>query len=243
MSLAFTSAVVNCKIGDQWKKIFGSASQIYANSVTLWSVRPDGKVYYCTRPCKGVWTHVGDPRMRTADVDSMYSWGIGKDGYGYQKGMQNSGGWVKHTQIPNMIDIAASSQSFMWFINKNKEVLWLQHYTSTLHKVQGKFDQIDAESEYVYALNVSTLTVYVRPVHGRGEWRIIPGNVKYISTGIHDLFAIGTDDNLYRCTIPCAGVWESIGRPEAGVVQIDATVDALFAVTSAGVIYYHELPL
>ena len=230
----------------QWTRVYGTMSQVHANSFALWGIDAKLKAYYCFRPCTGNWIHVGD-NMVNIDVDAFYSWGIGNDGFPYRKGMQNSGGWVKHTAFSNTIDIAAGRDSYMWFIHKNKEVTWMRHYTGTLHKVPGKFDQIDANAQYVYALNRTTSTISSRPIapiHGRGEWRTIPGKMKYVTAGIHDIFAIGIDDKLYRCTIPCAGIWELMGSPSAtGVVHIDATNEALFAVNSGGEIYRHEIPL
>ena len=241
-----SSSVADCHAAvakASWIKVYGTMSQVFANSVSLWAIDAKLKAYYCTRPCTGNWIHVGDS-MVNIDVEAFHLWGIGNDGFPYRKGMENSGEWAKHTHIPNTIDIAAGRDSYMWFIHNNKEVTWLQHYTSPLHKVPGKFDQIDANGQYVYALNRTTSTISSRPIHGRGEWRVIPGKMKYVTAGIHDIFAIGVDDKLYRCNIPCAGVWELMEFPEeVGLTQIDTTIDALFAVTSNGVIFRHELPL
>ena len=50
---------------------------------------------------------------------------------------------------------------------------------------------------------------------------VIPGKMKYVTAGVHDIFvAIGIDDKLYCCTKPCAGVWELMGSPSMGVIQI-----------------------
>ena len=228
----------------QWTKLYGTMSQVYANSVSLWSIDAQLRAYYCLRPCTGNWVHVGSS-MVNIEVDAFYSWGIGTDGFPYRKGMENSGGWVKHRAFPNVIDIAAGRDSYLWFLRSNKQVFWVRHYTSGLihNIVPGKFDQIDANSQHVYALNSTTNVISFRPVHGRGEWHTIPGQMKYVTAGTREVFAIGTDDELYRCTTPCAGTWEQMGSPAADVVQLDATIDALFAVTSAGGIYRHELPL
>ncbi|XP_011409280.1 PREDICTED: lectin L6-like [Amphimedon queenslandica] len=230
----------------QWTKLYGTMSQVYANSVSLWSIDAQLKAYYCPRPCTGNWAHVGSS-MVNIEVDAYYTWSIGADGYLYKKAMQNSGGWFKHTYWPrDMIDIASTRDSYMWFLHEDKSISWIKHYNPTVHKVTGKFDQIDANSQHVYALNKTTNVISFRPVHGRGQWRTIPGQMKYVTAGTHEIFAIGVDDELYRCTIPCAGIWEQMGSPAlpaSNVVQLDATIDALFAVTSAGGIYRHELPL
>ena len=83
--------------------------------------------------------------------------------------MENSGDWFKHTHMPNTIDIAAGRDLYLWFIHNNKEVTWLQHYTSPLHKVPGKFDQIDANSQYVYALNRTTIAPFHLILYMEGE--------------------------------------------------------------------------
>ena len=115
--------------------------------------------------------------------------------------------------------------------------------TGAIQKFSGNFDQIDANIDYLFALNATTHTIHYKHIDGRGNWRSIPGHMKYVTAGVRDLFAIGVDNDIYRCTIPCAGTWELMGLPEEGVVQLDATIDALFAVTSAGIIYRHDLPL
>ena len=220
----------------QWTKLYGTMSQVYANSVILWSIDAQLKAYYCPRPCTGNWVHAGN-NIINIDVDSYHLWTVRTDGFPYIKGMENSGGWSKQTHIPSVVDVAATRDSNLWFLHQNKEISWIQHYTSTLHKVPGKFDQIDANGIYVYAVNKTTNVISFRPVHGRGQWRTILGQMKYVTAGTHEIFAIGVDDELYRCTIPCAGIWEQMGSPAlptSNVVQLDATIDALFAVTSAG---------
>ena len=143
-----------------------------------------------------------------------------------------------------MIDVASSNDLYVWFLDTNKEIYRWRHITAASKKFPGKFDQIDAGSVYIYALNASTHTIYARPVDGRGEWRLIPGEMKYVSAGVRDLFAIGADDKLYHCAIPCAGLWETVGQPaESDLIQLDVTDDALIAVTRGGVIYFHEIPL
>ena len=242
LSLFFTSAV-NCAIGNQWKKVAGIMSQVYATSEFLWGINAYRKIHYCVRPCTGNWIGAGDG-YTNADIEGIYIWGINVNSYSYHKVKDSTGSWSAHGEIRNMVDVAVGNDLYVWFLNNNKEIFRFRHINAAIQKYPGKFDQIDAEAEYIYALNASTHTIYVRPVTGKGDWRPIPGNkMKYVSTGIHDLFAIGIDDNLYRCTIPCAGMWESIGSPEADVVQIDASSDALIAVTGGGVIYYHEIPL
>uniref|UniRef100_A0A1X7T8R4 Uncharacterized protein n=1 Tax=Amphimedon queenslandica TaxID=400682 RepID=A0A1X7T8R4_AMPQE len=197
----------------QWTKLYGTMSQVYANSVVLWSIDAQLKAYYCLRPCTGNWAHVGSS-MVNIEVDAYYTWSIGADGYLYKKAMQNSGGWGKHTYWPHdMIDIASTRDSYMWFLHEDKSISWIKHYNPTVHKVTGKFDQIDANSQHVYALNKTTNTISFRPVHGRGQWRTIPGQMKYVTAGTHEIFAIGVDGELYRCTIPCAGTWEQMGSP------------------------------
>uniref|UniRef100_A0A1X7SUN9 Uncharacterized protein n=1 Tax=Amphimedon queenslandica TaxID=400682 RepID=A0A1X7SUN9_AMPQE len=49
--------------------------------------------------------------MVNIEVNASYLWGIGADGFPYQKGIENSGGWVKHSHFPNMMDIAATRDS------------------------------------------------------------------------------------------------------------------------------------
>ena len=226
----------------QWTKLYGTMSQVFATSLSLWSIDAQLRSYYCLRPCTGNWVRIGSHSMMNIDADPIYSWGIATNGVSYL--MKNYGGWSRlHPSLHNVIDIAAGRDSCFWLLGSDKQVFWVPHYTATVHKVPGKFDQIDANSQHVYALNKTTNVISFRPIHGRGQWRTIPGQMKYVTAGTREIFAIGIDDELYRCTTPCAGIWEQMGSPAAGVVQLDATIDALFAVTSAGGIYRHELPL
>ena len=132
-----SSSVADCHAAvakASWIKVYGTMSQVFANSVSLWAIDAKLKAYYCKRPCTGNWIHVRD-NMVNIDVEAFHLWGIGNDGFPYQKGMENSGEWVKHTHIPNTKDIAGRGL-YMWYIHNSKEVTWLKHYTtSPLHKV------------------------------------------------------------------------------------------------------------
>ena len=106
-----SSSVADCHAAvakAPWIKVYGTMSQVFANSVSLWAI----DAYYCTRPCTGNWIHVRD-NMVNIDIEAFHLWGIGNDGFPYQKGMEYSGEWVKHAHIPNTKDIAAGRGSYM----------------------------------------------------------------------------------------------------------------------------------
>ena len=240
--LSLLSTAAHCNIGEEWTKIIGSMTQVYANADFVWGVNPYGQAYICARPCTGNWIHSAD-NVRSFDTESIYAWVVNTDSYTYLKLVGTTGSWGRRDEVTNMIDVASGSNTYVWFLNNNKDIYRWRHVTSVMQKFPGKFDQIDAGFDYVYAVNATTHAIYVRRVDGRGDWRTIPGKMKYVTAGMRDIFAIGMDSNLYRCEIPCAGLWEAINFPETGLSQIDATIDGLFAVTSGGVIYYHEIPL
>ena len=243
--LHFTASCAYGQLGYQWTKIPGTYSQVYGNIEIVWGINAHHQVYYCVRPCTGNWVH-DTSSVSNLDVGIVLTWVISHDSYAYYKSSDSSNSWIKRTEIPTaMIDIAASGNLYVWFLTNTRELYRWRHINSAVVKFPGlgKFDQIDANVDYLFALNATSHAINYRKVDGKGEWRIIPGKMKYVTVGIHDIFAIGVDDKLYRCTIPCAGVWELMGSPSMGVVQIDATTDALFAVTTGGDIYRHELPL
>ena len=231
-------------LGYQWTKIHGSMSEVYANVEFIWGINPHKNLYYCARPCTGNWIHSAS-NVKGFDTEFIYAWLSSTNSYVYLKVSDSAGSWGKRTDYPrNVIDFAASGNLYVWVLTSTRELYRWRHINFAVVKFPGKFDQIDVNVDYLFALDATSHAINYRKVDGKGEWRVIPGKMKYVTAGSHDIFAIGVDDKLYRCTIPCAGgIWELMGSPERGVVQLDATIDALFAVTSGGNIYRHEIPL
>ena len=230
-------------LGYQWTKIYGSMSEVYANVEFIWGINPHKNLYYCARPCTGNWIHSAS-NVKGFDTEFIHAWYSSTNSYVYGKVSDSTNTWGKRTDfLQHVIDFASSGNLYVWTLSRNKELYRWRHISWSTKKFPGKFDQIDANVEYIFALNSTLHAINYRPIDGKGEWRVIPGKMKYVTAGSHDIFAIGVDDKLYRCTVPCAGIWELIGSPERGVVQLDATTDALFVVTSGGNIYRHEIPL
>ena len=241
--LLFLLKFSNGDLGYQWTKIYGSMSEVYANFEFIWGINPHKNLFYCARPCTGNWIH-SVANVKGFDTGFIHAWYSSTNSYVYFKASDSTGSWIRRSECPrNVIDFASSSTLYVWILSKNKELYRWRHFSAAVVKFPGKFDQIDANVDYLFALNATSHAINYRKVDGKGKWRIIPGKMKYVTAGSHDIFAIGIDDKLYRCTMPCAGIWELMGSPERGVVQLDATTDALFAVTSGGNIYRHEIPL
>lgn len=142
--------------------------------------------------------------------------------------------------------IAAGGNGYIWLLDDDNNI-W-KYWSTTLESADsfssGRFTNIAANSEYVFGIDYNNMINYRLIFGGEGPWKTIPGEFKCMRAGTREIFAVGLNNTqMFHCTIPCIGNWEKMESPANYVVQLDATVDALFAVTSAGVIHRHDLPL
>lgn len=155
-TLSFT--VAYCDTGDQWSKVIGTMSQVYTTVEYIWGIDPYHKLYYCVRPCTGNWVYSTES-VSMVDVESIFAWLISHDTNVYVKNSDNQGSWSQRSEISkNMIDIAASSNLYVWFLQNNKEIYRWRHITATTQKQTGKFDQIDSNIDYIYLPSMLPLT-------------------------------------------------------------------------------------
>ena len=229
--------------GDQWTQVFGKMESVVANINYLVGRNPSNRLYVCTRPCNGDWVHTRNDIVNFA-VDDDYIWANdnGRKDALYRR--KFNGNWESIGVFNSPKDIALGGHGYNWGINTNNLINICKKPCDGAWGSFGdeKLSQIDSGIEYVYGINTTTHTVSYHRIDGRGEWRNIPGEMKYVTAGLNDIFGIGNNQDLYRCEIPCTGSWERVGFPWPGLNKIDATIDGLFAVTTGGDIYRHEIP-
>uniref|UniRef100_A0A1X7SWT2 B30.2/SPRY domain-containing protein n=1 Tax=Amphimedon queenslandica TaxID=400682 RepID=A0A1X7SWT2_AMPQE len=226
-----------------WTQIPGpnnsSMHSVSANSQFLWGINSKNEAMYCLRPCKGNWIY-STPNMRSLDAGPVYTWFIGLDNNTYHATVKKSSIAMNITEAT---EIAAGGNGFIWYLDQYgytwKWSIGLEYADSSNDR---KFINIAANSEHVFGIDGEGTINYCAIVGG--PWKTIPGHFISMTAGSQEIFAIDRNNRqLYRCTIPCAENWEAMESPSNDVVQLDATIDALFAVSSKGAIYRHHLSL
>ena len=215
---------------------------VHASSEFLWGIDINDYALYCKRPCSK-WeyrTH----NIRSLDVGTDFTYFVSFD-YKVYRGTANENKYEIAINGFSAIEVAAGGNGFIWFLDANS---YLRKWSTGSGYVERSiglgFNEIAANNEYVFGIDYSNTINYCPIFGGEGLWKTIPGQFKCMAAGARELFAVGFNyTQMFRCTIPCIGNWEKMEPPSNDVVQLDATVDALFAVTSAGIIYRHELPL
>ena len=226
-----------------WTQIPGpnnsSMHSVHANSQFLWGINSNNEAMYCLRPCTGNWID-SLHNIRYLDVGPVHTWFVGLD-YNLYHGTVKEFGIANN--ITGIFDVAAGGNGFIWYIDQYgyiwKWSIGLEYRDSSNSDI---IFNIAANSEHVFGIDVTGTINYCAIVGG--PWKTIPGHFTCMTAGTREIFAVSeSDKQLYRCPMPCTGNWEAMGSPSNDVVQLDATIDALFAVTSAGVIYRHHLTL
>ena len=94
---------------------------------------------------------------------------------------------------------------------------------------------IEVGDEEVWGVN-ATNHILKRPVNGSGEWRSVPGEMRYISaSGYRYVWGIAPNDRLYNCEMPCDnGEWQYIG---VNYRLVDATRNYVMGYTNDNVLY------
>uniref|UniRef100_A0A1X7V599 Uncharacterized protein n=1 Tax=Amphimedon queenslandica TaxID=400682 RepID=A0A1X7V599_AMPQE len=232
--------------GQLWIQVQGAGPamhSVHANSEFLWGIDTLNYAQYCKRPCSSKWeyrTH----NIRNLDVGTDFTYFVSFDYKLYRGTAKESNYEIANEEI-GTTDVAAGGNGYIWFLDADNNIRkWSTSLESVESSIDGRFINIAANSEYVFGIDYSN-TINYRPIFGgEGPWETIPGQFKCMTAGAREIFAVGYNNTqIFRCTIPCIGNWEKMESPASNVVQLDATVDALFAVTGAGIIYRHDLPL
>ena len=94
---------------------------------------------------------------------------------------------------------------------------------------------IEVGDEEVWGVN-ATNHIFKRPVDGSGEWRSVPGEMRYISaSGYRYVWGIAPNDSLYNCEMPCDnGEWQYIGD---NFQLVDATRNYVVGYTTDEIVF------
>jgi len=65
-------------------------------------------------------------------------------------------------------------------------------------------------------------------------WVKVPGGLKYVSTSRSWAWGVNSNDNIYKCRLPCYGAWQAV---DGKLKQIDAGDQEVWGVNSADMIY------
>ena len=242
--LAFSSFTAK---GQEWTQVTGYQGtpmhSVHANAKYLWALTTNNDSYFCERPClPNKWIKVYcTQNVRTLDVGPYYAWLVINDGTVFLT--TNIQDYKQVKSLRGIKDVAVGGNSYVWFLNQSNHIFKWSFATQDINFTDGTFYNIAANSEYIFAIDGNKV-INFRPIDGNEDWLTIPGQFNYVTAGSHEIFAIRANDGqMYRCLLPCNGRWEEMESPSTGVVQLDVTIDALFAVTSGGNIYRHDLPL
>ena len=203
----------------------------------LWGVNTADNIYRCDRPCTGNWVRVAGG-LKQIDVGDDEVWGVNSADNIYKRPADGSGSWQR---IPGGLKhVSASGNGYIWGVNSADQIYKCKKPCSgSWVRVSGGLKQIDGGHKYVYGVN-SANNMYSRPVDGSGSWRLIPGlrAIHVTASGTDDIFAISTNQEIYRCKKPCIGEFEKM---VGSLMQCDATINGLFGVNSRFQIYKHTI--
>ena len=218
-------------------------SYISLSSELLWAIESDDTIFVCQLPngCfHNNWV-VEDVKGRLEQIDVGHEivWGVNEKKYVYTRvilGGFQLGPWIRVdlfylTSDPEafcLTEVSVSNDgAFVWALSTSNEVFMCQNCGSSSN-VNWKFVDnetrlihIEVGDEEVWGVN-ATNHILKRPVNGSGEWRSVPGEMRYISaSGYRYVWGIAPNDSLYNCEMPCDnGEWQYIGE---NYKQIEAT--------------------
>ena len=211
-----------------------TVDSISVSSEVVFTVR-EGRLSYCQLPtgCSdGTWMDLEISNDLDLDqIDAGYEVIFGRDSDGQirRRTIQSDtvlGDWHG---INNQMDCVgefcmsevsvSSDGTYAWAVSTMDRV-----YMCTSQECNGqnfnwisvdnktKLVHIEVGDEEVWGVN-ATYYIFKRPVNGSGEWRSVPGEMRYISaSGYRYVWGIAPNDSLYNCEIPCDnGEWQYIG--------------------------------
>ena len=236
--LSFLISSVFCH---EWTQISGGLTCITGSVNHVWGTTAQDHIYRCSQPCNGNWVRI-DGALRQVDANDYELWGVTSSNHLYKRPVDASGKWIGLSQP--FYHVSASGNGYIWTISSNYCAYKCKKPCSgSWSKVDNTclLKQLDAGQQYLYAVN-NTNHILSRPVDGSGSWRVIPGRMKHVTVGPHEIFGINPTNEVYRCKKPCLGEWEKMVFDDGDMKQIDATLNGVFAVSTGASIYKHKMP-
>ena len=210
----------NCSVytsnNSYWKKVGGKLDQIDAGYDQVWGINDMYKVY--TRNIsEGTFLEPwirATPSGRNEECTTAFD--------ASEVSVSNDGTYVWALSTLNEVfkctNCGCGSSSNVNWISIDNE-------TRLVH--------IEVGDEEVWGVN-ATNHILKRPVNGSGEWRSVPGEMRYISaSGYRYVWGIAPNDSLYNCEMPCDnGEWQYIGE---NYKQIEASFGLIVGLTNDNV--------
>ena len=177
--------------------------------------------------------------MRQVDANDYEVWGVNSNNHLLKRQIDASGSWTK--VLGTFYHVSASGNEYIWTIRSDYCAYKCKKPCSGSWSKSRQLKQLDAGEQYLYAVN-RTNHILSRPVDGSGSWRVIPGRMKHVTVGPHEIFGINPTNEVYRCKKPCLGEWEKMVFDDGDMKQVDATLNGVFAVSTGSSIYQHNIP-
>ena len=188
----------------------------------------DDNVVYCVSDCaNGEWIDVAG-QLDQIDANDEEVWGVNDRNQVFKRSVDGGGGWIRITPTDPMnpdfgcgpvcfSDISISQGGYVWGVSKENNTVYMCHTSDcngsnwVLISSEITLTQIDAGAEEVWGVNANN-HIFRWPVNGSGEWRIVPGEMRYITaSGRRYIWGIAPNDSLYSCEKPCTGDWQYVG--------------------------------
>ena len=191
-------------------------------------------------------------------VDTGYEviWGIGNGSQLRKQTIQSKtelGSWYAVGETKNgvctgkfcMSEVSVSNHGtdyYAWAVSTMNEAFMCQQQGRDCNGEdwisvdnETRLVHIEVGDEEVWGVN-ATNHILKRPVNGSGEWRSVPGKMRYISaSGYRYVWGIAPNDSLYNCEMPCDnGEWQYVGE---NYRLVDATRNYVIGYTNDNALY------
>ena len=200
-----------------------SAADLRSISLTfqvLWETTNRHSIHYCQLQQNNCYSGVTERSSSGLDqIDGGYEvvWGVNRHNEVWHRHSVRTvitlGDWETSCISQNTSKISVSNnEMYIWGISTTNETFMCQSCSCMPVDTQIRLVDIEVGDKEVWGVN-ATNHIFKRPVDGSGEWRSVPGEMRYISaSGYRYVWGIAPNDSLYNCEMPCDdGEWRYIG--------------------------------
>lgn len=233
--VVLVSTVLSCP----WTAISGTTMKdITVSPNHVWAVDRSNYVHRCVRPCSGNFIKDGI-RLYQVDADDYEIFGLATNHYIYRKSVDGSGSWSRIGGLLKQISV--SGYGYVWGVNRHNQVYSCKKPCrgTWVSRPARKLMQVEAGGDTVYGLDTSQ-NIYTRPVDGTGVWKKISGRMRYITTSSSMVYGIDRHHRFFKCVTPCTGRWKQVSFDGTHMLQCDATLKSLYAISTSGAIYRYD---